>query len=428
MDAALLGGGARGLAPAPQLQWAGTKFDSRAGAGPAGGEKTTRKGKKPQAQRESAEGQPQYMGKGNGRGGERELSYTQVIRQHGGQRLRSLQKHRSELVRVSKAMATLGINTALRGLTLEFIIDECRMLLARTREGIEGSDGDGGGDGGGTTTGGLNGSAQGLGAPGAVADEGLGRVGPDLEPMQLAGCPGQDHHADSEAKVAAAAGAAVRVLHVDWGGATGDLAAAVAAVLQAGTDGIPAGSIELTTRSFDLVPAVDGVEFGDQSVPAPGIAPGSVDIVTGVANLENPLDLPGACPQPRCGTGRQMGFPAFPAVSRSPSAVFVLCLSLTGASDSGHPFCPSNLTGQCRLSGAGLHDDTARRAAATGPAARARELGGRGGRRGTVDGILQIRGDVAPRHRGRRQRRWYRQLRLLAALCHPHTRRGVPFS
>ena len=77
---------------------------------------------------------------------------------------------------------------------------------------------------------------------------------------------------------------------------TSSLRAGTSAALRAGTDGIPAGAIGLTTRSFDLVPAVDGVEFGDQSVPAPAIAPGSVDLVTGVANLENPLDLPGAYP------------------------------------------------------------------------------------------------------------------------------------
>jgi len=148
--------------------------------------KTTRKGKgKKTPQRgTSEEGQSQYMGLGNGRGGERELSYTQVIRQHGGQRLRSLQKHNDELVRVSQAMATLGINVALRGLTLEFILDELQKRLLAC-----------------SATGDVNGRATGLAAAGSASEDGPGRLGSE-----------QDADSDAEAKAAADGMVTVRQL------------------------------------------------------------------------------------------------------------------------------------------------------------------------------------------------------------------------
>eukprot|EP00658_Telonema_sp_P-2_P056344 TRINITY_DN44807_c0_g1_i1.p1 TRINITY_DN44807_c0_g1~~TRINITY_DN44807_c0_g1_i1.p1 ORF type:complete len:278 (-),score=69.23 TRINITY_DN44807_c0_g1_i1:13-846(-) len=72
--------------------------------------------------------------------------------------------------------------------------------------------------------------------------------------------------------------------HVDWGAATGSFARLLAETAVAD---------RVSSRSFDILPAGDGVEFGDQSVLREDIGPGTVDLVTGIANLVSTQDLPG---------------------------------------------------------------------------------------------------------------------------------------
>ena len=50
------------------------------------------------------------------------------------------------------------------------------------------------------------------------------------------------------------------------------------------------------SRSFDILPLAEDVEFADMASPPTdswGVADGSVDLMSGIANLTNGRDLPG---------------------------------------------------------------------------------------------------------------------------------------
>lgn len=137
------------------------------------------------------------------------VSFRQVIKQGGTQRLRSLEKHHKALAAVATALAPTTVCAALREVCVELLVAELRSSGRR---------------------------------PGPL-------------------------------------------LHVDWGASTGALAELLAASLG------HTGEHTLTTRSFDLVPAGSGVEFGDHCKPA--TSPKTVDLASAVANLENPGDVAG---------------------------------------------------------------------------------------------------------------------------------------
>jgi len=69
----------------------------------------------------------------------------------------------------------------------------------------------------------------------------------------------------------------------DWGAATGSFGRMLSA----------ASADAVTIRSFDLIPAGEGVEFGDQSSPPASLACGSVRLITGIANLTSTHDVAG---------------------------------------------------------------------------------------------------------------------------------------
>ena len=50
---------------------------------------------------------------------------------------------------------------------------------------------------------------------------------------------------------------------------------------------------QVRTRSFDILPAGELVEFGDQSILRDDVAEASVDLITGIANLTSGQDLAG---------------------------------------------------------------------------------------------------------------------------------------
>eukprot|EP00729_Bicosta_minor_P024714 gene24714-4933_t len=80
------------------------------------------------------------------------------------------------------------------------------------------------------------------------------------------------------------------VRHVDWGGSTGALSRLLATRCSNDHD---ARTLQLESKSYDLVPADAAVEPGDHALPPRAADCGKLDVITGVANLENPLDVPG---------------------------------------------------------------------------------------------------------------------------------------
>ena len=103
-------------------------------------------------------------------------------------------------------------------------------------------------------------------------------------------------------RAAPGAAAAAPIVHIDWGAASGAFARALgsaAAAADGAADGVAAdgpAARPVRSRSFDILPAGEGVEFADMASPPAdwwGVAEGGADLMSGIANLTNGRDLPG---------------------------------------------------------------------------------------------------------------------------------------
>lgn len=79
--------------------------------------------------------------------------------------------------------------------------------------------------------------------------------------------------------------------HIDWGAASGLFGRTLTAEWAARSSGV-----RLVSRSFDILPVGEGVEFADQANPPDdlwGLGEGSIDLMTATANLTSARDLHG---------------------------------------------------------------------------------------------------------------------------------------
>ena len=102
-------------------------------------------------------------------------------------------------------------------------------------------------------------------------------------------------HADTEAVTAGREAAPTPITHIDWGAASGLFARTLVAAAATGAAAQPTAR-PVHSRSFDILPLAEDVEFADMASPPTdswGVADGSVDLMSGIANLTNGRDLPG---------------------------------------------------------------------------------------------------------------------------------------
>jgi hypothetical protein len=104
-------------------------------------------------------------------------------------------------------------------------------------------------------------------------------------------------YADTEAATAGREEAPAPIAHIDWGAASGVFARKlVAAAGAAAAAAAQPTARPVHSRSFDILPLAEDVEFADMASPPAdswGVADGSVDLMSGIANLTNSRDLPG---------------------------------------------------------------------------------------------------------------------------------------
>ena len=190
------------------------------------------------------------------------LSFTQVIKQGAGQRRATLEAHRPELAAVAVQLAQDQVSIALRLLAVQV---SKPYLCHAAASGHPSSSSDGGQAG--TVT-----HYDWGGSTGALAKA----MAAELQTMKLQHAHDPDPDLEHEHKHEHGGGCEERSGHDPDHGRHGRQPAA-----------------SLSSRSFDLVPADPAVEIGDHALPPRTADLRRLDLITGVANLENPLDVPG---------------------------------------------------------------------------------------------------------------------------------------